>query len=100
MKNNQPLVILGCGGHARSVADVALTIEFSSLLFVDENAQPNESILGFPVVKDFQKSKDMLYFSARGNNISRKRDIEGLLKEGVQVVNIISPFATVSPYAT
>ena len=43
------LALLGFGGHARSVADVALTAGFDRLLFVDENVQRGESFLGFPV---------------------------------------------------
>lgn len=43
------LCIIGCGGHARSVADVALAGGFGDLVFVDPLARPDERIYGFPV---------------------------------------------------
>jgi sugar O-acyltransferase (sialic acid O-acetyltransferase NeuD family) len=44
------LGIIGCGGHARSVADVALANGVQALTFVDERARPDERIYGFPVI--------------------------------------------------
>lgn len=44
------LIIYGCGGHARSVAEVALANGKTALVFVDVQARPGESIFGFPVV--------------------------------------------------
>ena len=41
------VVILGCGGHARSVADVLLDLHADAeVVFVDENAAEGERILG------------------------------------------------------
>ena len=37
------LLIMGCGGHARSVADIALHIGFKELLFVDHGARAGET---------------------------------------------------------
>jgi sugar O-acyltransferase (sialic acid O-acetyltransferase NeuD family) len=44
------LVILGCGGHARSAADIALSSGIESLIFVDVAARTGELILGYPVL--------------------------------------------------
>jgi sugar O-acyltransferase (sialic acid O-acetyltransferase NeuD family) len=44
------LSIIGCGGHARSVADVILANGDNFLCFVDNNARPNEVIYGYPVL--------------------------------------------------
>ncbi len=46
------LIILGCGGHARSVADVALANGIEELIFVDDNARPQEKIWEFNVLKN------------------------------------------------
>lgn len=44
------LCIVGCGGHARSIADVALDNGIRTLVFVDANAREGEAIYGFPVM--------------------------------------------------
>lgn len=53
MSVNKTLMIVGCGGHARSIADVALFNGYKKLVFVDEHARKNEIILGFDVKNDF-----------------------------------------------
>ncbi len=48
MKNK--VNIFGCGGHARSVADVLLANEpDADIVFIDSHARPGEEIFGFPV---------------------------------------------------
>jgi sugar O-acyltransferase (sialic acid O-acetyltransferase NeuD family) len=47
------LMLVGCGGHARSVADIALDCGIPELLFVDERAQNDELIAGFRVVREW-----------------------------------------------
>lgn len=50
------VVILGCGGHARSVADVLLDLDADAdIVFVDEHAADGERILGCAV----QPSRDL-----------------------------------------
>jgi UDP-N-acetylbacillosamine N-acetyltransferase len=65
------LVIYGCGGHARSVADVALFNGIEHIIFVDENAQPHEKIFGFDVVPDIDAQDNIGYFIAVGDNRRR-----------------------------
>lgn len=48
------LIIYGCGGHARSVAEVALHNGKERLVFVDSEAKTAETIFGFPVVASFR----------------------------------------------
>jgi UDP-N-acetylbacillosamine N-acetyltransferase len=43
MSPDTGLLILGFGGHARSVADVAIASGITQLCFIDANAKPNES---------------------------------------------------------
>lgn len=47
---NTKLLIMGCGGHARSIADVALSCGFQTLIFVDSNAKPQEQWCGFDIL--------------------------------------------------
>ena len=66
------LVLLGCGGHARSVGDVALLNDPNlTLVFVDENAREGETIWGFPVVKALPQGLNAVHFSV-GSNLGRK----------------------------
>ncbi|MCS6267370.1 MAG: NeuD/PglB/VioB family sugar acetyltransferase [Vampirovibrio sp.] len=67
------LVLLGCGGHARSVADVALFNDPNlTLVFVDENAREGETIWRFPVVKTLPQGNLPIHFAV-GSNEGRKK---------------------------
>lgn len=71
------LVILGFGGHARSVADVALFGGWRIASFVDENAQEGESFAGAPVLDSLcQTPTDCLMISASGDNVRRQMQCE------------------------
>lgn len=68
---------IGCGGHARSAADIYLQQHPGALLcFVDANAQPGETIWNFPVVKRLDKKELQpvdTFFIALGSNAERKK---------------------------
>ncbi len=85
------LLIVGCGGHARSVADVFLAGNpEAEILFIDENARPDEKILSFPVVKEVSKEllrENEIFFSA-GDNFKRRLDF--LQYSGLKIKSIIS----------
>lgn len=66
MENNI-IYIIGCGGQARSVADVLLSQNKKSIIFVDENGQPGEKVLGFPVLTTLPKGEISVHV-ASGNN--------------------------------
>jgi sugar O-acyltransferase (sialic acid O-acetyltransferase NeuD family) len=69
------LTIIGCGGHARSVADIALASGWTRVVFVDPNAGADESIYGFPVVTlDEARARGVRierYIVALGDNAAR-----------------------------
>lgn len=68
---NDRLVIIGCGGHARSVADIyLLNNPNDDIIFVDENAKEGEKILGFPVLKEYNITTEKV-FIAVGDNKKR-----------------------------
>lgn len=68
------LYVLGFGGHARSVADVALGAGYTDLTFIDPNARPDESFAGHPVLAAMpdrlQAGAEL--FSALGDNSRRQ----------------------------
>ena len=91
------LVILGFGGHARSVADVALAMGITELYFVDDNAQPDESFLGFPVTTRWPDELEDKWSitPAIGDNGQRKEQMDKIQKAGLRVATIIAPTASI-----
>lgn len=64
------LLLFGCGGHSRSVADIYLAEHPNhQLLFIDEHAKPGEELFGFPVLPSADLA--LPYFFAIGDNVKR-----------------------------
>lgn len=95
--NHNKLVIMGFGGHARSVADVALTCGYLELLFVEQNAAQEENFLGHRVVKNLDglDSSWRDAFPASGDGLQRKKQCETIEKMGLSLVSLVSPLASV-----
>jgi sugar O-acyltransferase (sialic acid O-acetyltransferase NeuD family) len=94
-----PIVVLGCGGHSRSVADVLLANDASErIIFLDENARENERLFGFPVVGTLDLAPFERIFLALGDNQRRARAYDGI--DLRKLVTIVSPSAYVSATAT
>lgn len=91
------VLILGFGGHARSVADVALSLGIKHLHFVDNNARPNESFGGFPVMSTWvsELPDGWTVMPASGDNASRQAQIEEISKRGWPLATLIAPTATI-----
>ncbi len=72
MKNK--LVIIGCGGHARSIANVAVdAFPQIQIIFVDPYAKINELILDFPVYREYEiKEEKESVIVGIGDNYKRK----------------------------
>lgn len=96
MKTPAGLVIFGFGGHARSVADVALAAGISKLLFVDANARQGESFQGFEVLAAWDRPmpEGWAVFSASGNGDTRQRQIGEFRQAGLPIATLIAPNAT------
>ena len=90
MQVNNSLLIIGAGGHSRSVADVALSIGIDNLLFWDENAKENEYIFGYKVTNDDEVLKSNFnIILAIGDNSERSKLFLSLNKNS-NFINIIS----------
>lgn len=90
------LLILGFGGHARSVADVALAAGVQALLFVDAQAQAGEEFLGFPVRREFagQLPENWSCLPAAGDNRRRQGQVEAARRAGWPLATLVSPCAS------
>lgn len=91
------LLVLGFGGHARSVADVALACGYDALLFVDDNAREGESFLGFPVQGTWPDTlpQGWLALPASGLGHARQAQIDEAARRGWNLATLIAPTATV-----
>ncbi|MNN12562.1 UDP-N-acetylbacillosamine N-acetyltransferase [compost metagenome] len=102
MKHTDKLLILGFGGHARSVADVALACGYRQIIFIDQNARKGETFAGFPVLKSVVEnlSSDWDGFPASGDGGRRQSQCDEIRKMGLVLATIISPAATLGPDCT
>lgn len=97
MNSAHGLLIFGFGGHARSVADVALAAGFSELCFVDDLARDGETFFGFPVIQKWNDALPARWqcFSAAGDNNRRQSQIADIEARGWPIATLIAPTATV-----
>jgi sugar O-acyltransferase (sialic acid O-acetyltransferase NeuD family) len=95
------LVILGFGGHARSVADVALAAGIENLRFVDPNAKPGEVLAGFPAASRLEGPMPggWLLFPAAGNNALRADQVSAVADQKL-LHTLVSPRAYTGLLAT
>ena len=101
---NKPLVIIGAGGHACSVANIALSNGIKIEYFVDQTQSENK-FLGYPVfskIKDAKNLNDFFFAIAIGDNSAREIVHKNLIKLNAQIQfpTLIHPSANVSCFAT
>ncbi len=91
------LFILGFGGHARSVADVALASGISDIIFFDDNARENETFAGFAVKNGLPLSLPAGWacMPASGDNHKRKTQIAMAEQAGWAIATLISPTSSI-----
>lgn len=84
------LIIYGCGGHANSVADVALHNGIKHLTFVDEQARENEKLFEFDVVNAFAEQDHGPCIVAIGGNQERSKIFNQLMIKNINVITLVS----------
>jgi len=96
------LLILGFGGHARSIADVARDLGIEELAFVDPGARADQAFEGFPVFGAVPEPlpPGWTAFPAAGDNAVRQRQVEGAAAHGLVMEPLISRRAYVGFGAT
>lgn len=87
------LLIIGFGGHARSIADVALKAGHSQLTFLDPMARFQEHFFNFPVVKDIASFHGCC-IAAAGDCSKRRQQFDLARASHWQMCSVISPHAT------
>ena len=86
-------IIIGCGGHARSIADVILdNDQYADIVFLDKNAKSNEKLFGFPIVAHYNIKNEKVIVGI-GDNLKRK---ELSIKYYENLSNVISKRAYIA----
>ncbi len=94
------LIIIGAGGHAKVVVDIANALGYNILGFLDDNTAINvfANLKQLGKIEDCTKYIDKAKFViAIGNNAVRKRIAE---EYNLKFATLIHPSAVVSPNAT
>lgn len=91
------LLILGFGGHARAVADVALTSGIKQLCFIDASARPHETFREFAVLQSWEEvlPYGWAVMPASGDGLIRQAQCEWATNLGWPLAVLISPCATI-----
>ena len=105
MKKN--LILIGGGGHCKSVIDVAESAGYTILGILDKPCELGKKVLSYEVIgsdEDMGKYADQVEFIVTVGQIKtpevRVRIHQMLSDAGCQLATIISPTAHVSKYAT
>lgn len=95
--NQRRLVIMGFGGHARSVADIALACGYGDLIFVEPSAFLGENFMGHRVVRSLDElgSSWSEAFAASGDGKLRGEQCEAIASAGLSLVSLVSPLASI-----
>jgi len=104
-----PLLIIGAGGHARSVLDIALqNDEYSNITCVDPSYPKSKHVEGMkevPIIGTDADLPDLISrgfkyaFVALGENKLRHKLFNEIIRHGYETINIISKHAIISPRA-
>lgn len=99
------LLVVGAGGHGRSVAEAAeISGQFEVVGFLDDALPIGEAVLGLTVlgpVSNMQNQRTSAdqAIVAVGNNALRERLMHRLITAGFQLATVVHPRATISPSA-
>jgi len=100
--DRSPLVIIGAGGHARVVLDIAQLLSYPVAALVDED-KPADSVDAVPVIKSIRmlnhSPESYEYIVAIGDNFSRARIVESLTVAvpRIRFARLVHPRATIAP---
>lgn len=99
------LLVVGAGGHGRSVAEAAeLSGQFAVVGFLDDSLPAGETVLGVPLLgpvasmADHRATADQTIV-AIGNNTVREKLMHQLAEAGFEWATVVHPRAIVSPSA-
>jgi UDP-N-acetylbacillosamine N-acetyltransferase len=96
MDRIETVAIYGGGGHGKVVADIAMSIGFESIIWIDD--APKEAAVSF---EDFLASTPGIPVALGiGNNSQREKSFQRVTDAGLKVISLIHPSAIISKSAT
>lgn len=97
----EKLIIIGAGGHAKSVVDSVDQDKYQIVGFLDD--YKTDTHIGFPIlgkhIEDVDEYQNYKYFVAIGDIAPRKLWFDRLQQYGVEIINIIDKTALISKSA-
>ncbi|MCH2072673.1 acetyltransferase [Acinetobacter pittii] len=105
MSNKSTLLILGAGGHGKSVAESAyLSGKWNNIVFADDAWPEKTEFYGYPIVSNIKRLSEVpLNVSAAipavGNNLVRQQWFQLLQDTGIPLTTVIHPSAIISSSA-
>ena len=103
---NKPLILVGGGGHCKSVIDVAESAGYTILGILDMPEMVGTSVLGYPVLGTdddipiyVDKAEFIITVGHIKNNIVRKKIAERIETAGGKLATIVASDAYVSKHA-
>ncbi|NIE98088.1 acetyltransferase [Acinetobacter sp. Tr-809] len=105
MREEKVLLVLGAGGHGKSVAEAAsLSGQWSKIMFADDSWPQKTEVAGFPIVANIEMVSALIStvtaaIPAVGNNQVRKDWAQRLKNLEIPLATVIHPSAIISPTA-
>ncbi len=106
MTQSSPLLLIGGGGHCKSVIGIAEKCGFDILGIIDRPSEFGNKVLDYKVVgndDDIENFVDKAFFHITVGFVKtaglRIRLFENVIKHGGKIVSIVSPNACVSKYS-
>lgn len=103
---NKPLILIGGGGHCKSVIDAAESAGYSILGILDRSEKIGQKVLGYTVLGSdddisgfVEKAEFIITVGQIKSNSARHRIAECIEKSGGRLATIIASDAYVSKYA-
>lgn len=97
----EKLILIGAGGHSKSVVDSIDKSKYELCGFLDENK--NGVHLGLPIfgseIECIHNYREYSYFVSIGDTHFRKKWFEAIVSKRLEVINIIDPTAIISSSA-
>lgn len=94
------LIVIGCGGHGRIVAEAAAA-SYRVRGFADDNpARHGVLVDGLPVLGRWQEQEADGFVVAIGDNLARQRVFELVKLSGRSLVTVVASGASVSAHAS
>lgn len=102
MKKN--VILIGAGGHAKSIIDSIDKNEYNIVGFIDDIKKRGSKHLEYPIlsnsIEEIKNPELYCFFISIGNNYCRKKWFDSLKKYDLNLINVIDRSAIVSENAS